>query len=97
MNYVYAEDNKQQDEWIVTQYGGDVLHADYVQAGHHGWQVPLEVYEAIQPKEMFIDASDEILGSVDYADKHGILVGWCQENQVSMHSFGESPYSIVLE
>ena len=83
--------------YILEKYGAEELHADYVQAGHHGWQVPMEVYEAIEPKEMFIDASDDLLNSPDYADKHGVLIRWCQEKGISFHTFGGTPYSIVLE
>lgn len=83
--------------YILEKYGAEALHADYVQAGHHGWQVPMEVYEAIEPSEMFIDAMDDLLNSPDYYDRHGVLVRWCEENGISMHKMSDAPYSIVLE
>ena len=82
--------------YILEKYGGEALHAEYVQAGHHGWQVPMEVYEAIKPKEMFIDATDDLLNSPDYADKHGVLVRWCEENGVPIHRMSDAPFSIEL-
>ena len=82
--------------YLLEKYGAESLQADYVQAGHHGWQVPMEVYEAIQPKEMFVDASDELLESEYYADKHGVLINWCEEKGIPVHTFGGTPYSIVL-
>ena len=83
--------------YILEKYGAEALHADYVQAGHHGWQVPMEVYEAIKPNEMFIDAMDDLLNSPDYYDRHGVLVRWCEENGIPLHRQSDAPYSIVLE
>lgn len=83
--------------YLLEKYGAEALHADYVQAGHHGWQVPMEVYEAIGPREMFIDASDDLLNSPDYADKHGVLIRWCQERGIPIHTFGGTPYTIELD
>ena len=56
----------------------------------------MEVYEAIKPKEMFIDATDDLLISPDYADKHGVLVRWCEENGVPIHRMSDAPFSIEL-
>lgn len=83
--------------YILEKYGAEALHADYVQAGHHGWQVPMEVYEAIKPNEMFIDAMDDLLNSPDYYDRHGVLVRWCEENGIPLHRQSDAPFSIVLE
>ncbi len=83
--------------YILEKYGAEALHADYVQAGHHGWQVPMEVYEAIKPKEMFIDAMDELINSPEYIDRHGVLVRWCQEHGIPYHTLNSTPYSIKLE
>lgn len=83
--------------YILEKYGAEALHADYVQAGHHGWQVPMEVYEAIEPKEMFIDASDDLLNSEEYKDRHGVLIRWCQEKGIPFHTFGGTPYTIKLD
>lgn len=83
--------------YILEKYGGDALHADYVQAGHHGWQVPTEVYDAIKPNEMLIDAMDDLLNSPDYVDKHGVLVRWCEENGIPIHKMSDAPFSVALE
>lgn len=83
--------------YILEKYGAKALHADYVQAGHHGWQVPMGVYEAIEPGEMFIDAMDELINSPEYVDRHGVLVRWCQEHEIPYHTLNGTPYSIELE
>ena len=84
-------------ELITTSFAPELLHADYVQAGHHGWGLRLWFYEAFQMKEMFIDASENLLYSDDYADKHGIVVKWCQENGIPIHDYSGVPYSVGLE
>ncbi len=83
--------------YILEKYGAEALHADYVQAGHHGWQVPMEVYEAINPNEMFIDAMDDLLSNPDYYDRHGVLVRWCEENGIPLHRQSDAPFSVALE
>lgn len=83
--------------YILEKYGAEALHADYVQAGHHGWQVPMEVYEAIKPGEMFIDAMDELINNPEYVDRHGVLVRWCQEHGIPYHTLDGTPYSIELK
>ena len=55
----------------------EALYSDYVQAGYHGWQVPMKVNEAIRAGEMFIDTADELISLPDYAGRHGVLVRRC--------------------
>ncbi len=73
------------------------LHADYIQAGHHGWGIEIPIYEAIKPEEIFIDAEDSLLNDEYYADKHGVLVQWCKEKGIPMHCFSEAPNRIILK
>ncbi len=83
--------------YLLEKYGAEALYADYIQAGHHGWGVPMEVYDAIKPKEIFIDAADDLINSEDYRWKHGVLVKWCQDNDIPMRTYGGTPYSIRME
>ena len=83
--------------YLLEKYGAEALHADYVQSAHHGWGTPVEVYDAIKPGEMFIDATDDLLNSPDYADKHGVLVRWCEENGIPIHKMSDAPFSVALE
>lgn len=83
---------------ILDTYGVENVHADYIQAGHHGWtQFSMEIYEKLHPKEMFIDASEYLLTSEDFKSAHGVLVTWCEENNIPMHDYRGTPYSIVME
>ena len=84
-------------ELITNSFDSELLNADYVQAGHHGWGLRLWFYETFHMDEIFIDASENILYSEDYADKHGIVVNWCQENGIPIHDYSGVPYSVGLE
>ncbi len=82
---------------LTDTYGIETLHADYVQAGHHGWGPAMSFYKAIQMKEMFIDADEYYLTSEEFANKHGALANWCKENEVEIHDFSKTPFSVNLE
>jgi len=85
-------------DFLLETYGADILHADYIQAGHHGWgRYPMSFYQTLNPKEIFLDATDDLLTSEEYKNAHGILVRWCQENGIPMHSFKTAPYNVTLK
>ena len=82
---------------ILEQFGTEKMKADYIQAGHHGWAPSLiPFYKALQPKEMFLDAGEYYLTSEEYADAHGVLVRWCEENGIPIHDYRGVPYSLIM-
>lgn len=97
ISVLFFSDIGDMGQYLVDTFGAEALHADYVQAGHHGWGIKMEVYDAIQPGEMLIDAEDVLLNSEEYAQRHGVLVRWCQNNNVLFHSLNDTPYSIIVK
>lgn len=82
-------------EYLVETYG-DELHADYVQAGHHGnWGQPISFYEAVQPKVLFQDCPEWIMVGEKYDAKD--LKAWCDENGIETHDYRDAPTSFVLK
>lgn len=82
-------------EYLVDTYG-DELHADYVQAGHHGnWGQPISFYEAIMPKVLFQDCPEWVMVGEDYDAKD--LKAWCDENGIETHDYRDAPTSFILK
>ncbi len=85
-------------DYLLETYGIGNIHSDYIQAGHHGWTLfSMDVYEKLNPKEIFVDADEYLLTSEDYKNAHGVLVRWCEENNIPMHDYRGTPYSLTLE
>ena len=82
---------------LLDLFSADAMHADYIQAGHHGWGVDMSFYAAVKPNEIFIDAGTGILENEYYADKHGVLIRWCEENGIQTHDYRGVPYSVVMK
>jgi len=83
---------------ILEQFGANQVKATCIQAAHHGWAPSLiSFYEALEPKEMFVDAAEYYLTSEEYANAHGVLVRWCEENSIPMHDYSSVPYSMTMK
>jgi hypothetical protein len=81
-------------KYLIETYGSR-LHADYVQAGHHGnWGQPISFYEAIQPKVLFQDAPEWLMTGEDYDAKD--LKAWCDAQGIETHDFRDAPSSFIL-
>ena len=86
-------------QYLLERYGSEVLHADRVQAAHHGnWGQPAEFYEAIRPKELYFDAPEWLMKKkTEKRFDARLLKEWCEQNGVAVHDFTGTPAEIVLE
>lgn len=83
-------------QYLLDTYGADALHADYVQAGHHGnWGMPISFYEAIRPSVLFQDAPEKIMTGEKYDAKD--LNAWCQANGIATYDYRQAPSSFILK
>lgn len=83
-------------QYLLDTYGADALHADYVQAGHHGnWGQPISFYEALKPKVLFQDGPEWLMVGEDYDAKD--LRAWCDENGIEAHDYRDAPNGFVLK
>ncbi len=65
-------------EYLINTYGAE-LHADFVQAGHHGNRgQPVSFYAAVCPKVLFQDAPDRVFTGENYDAKD--LKAWRDES-----------------
>lgn len=80
---------------MIDSYGADVLHAEYVQSGHHGNNsLPISFYEAISPRVLFLDGPEWLMTGEDYNAKD--LLAWCDEHGIETHDYRDAPTSFVL-
>ena len=83
-------------QYLLDTYGADELHADYVQAGHHGnWGQPIAFYEAIHPKLIFSDGPEWLMTGEDYDAKD--LQAWCHENGIETRDYRQAPNRFKLK
>lgn len=83
-------------EYLLETYGTSELHADYVQAGHHGnWGQPIAFYEALQPRVLFQDAPEWLMTGDEYDAKD--LKVWRDSHGIETHDFRDAPKSFDLK
>lgn len=81
---------------MLDTYGAEALHADYVQAGHHGNRGPsTDFYGAIHPRVMFLDGPEWLMTSENYTARD--LLAWCAENGIKTYDYRQAPSSFTLE
>lgn len=81
-------------QYIIDTYGADEVHADYIQAGHHGnWGQPISFYEQLKPRVIFQDCPEWVFGDT-YDAKD--LKAWCEENGIETFDYRDTPVTVIL-
>ena len=90
-----SRDAKQLGQYLIDTWGADELHADYIQAGHHGnWGQPIEFYAQLMPKGLFQDGPEWLMTGEAYDAKD--LKAWCAENGIVTYDYTQAPVTLIL-
>ena len=84
-------------EYLVSKWG-DILKADYIQMGHHGYGgLNDEFYQKVSPKVAFFDAPDWMMldetGRYDNPENEKMMLNMGSK----IKSFNSAPNSIILK
>ncbi len=83
-------------QYLLDAYGAEALHADYIQAGHHGnWGQPIGFYAALKPRVIFQDAPEWLMTGEQYDAKD--LRAWCDANGVEAYDYRTAPNRFLLK
>lgn len=82
-------------QYIIDTWGAENVHADYIQAGHHGnWGQPVSFYEQLNPKVIFQDGPEWLMTGEQYDAKD--LKAWCKEKGITTYDFTQAPVTLEL-
>ncbi len=81
---------------LLERYGADELHADYIQAAHHGNNTQsFEFYKALNPSVIFLDGPEWLVTGENYTAKD--LLAWCAEQGIITYDYRQAPTTLRLD
>ncbi len=81
---------------ILNMYGAETLHADYVQAAHHGNHAQSnEFFLAINPSVIFLDGPEWLMTSEKHKAKE--FLAWCKEQGFKTYDYRQAPTTFILQ
>ena len=81
--------------YLVEKYGAGKLHAEYVQAAHHGhWGSSTRFYEVVKPEFMFFDAPAWLMNGTQFTA--GKLKKWCEKRGIKTTDYRAGATTIII-
>ena len=88
--------NKAYGMTLLERFGAEELHADYVQAAHHGNNTQsFEFYEAVNPSVLFLDGPEWLMTGKNSNAKE--TLAWCQEHGIRTYDYRQAPTTLLLD
>ena len=88
--------NEELGREILSMFGEDALHADYVQSAHHGNHAQsYGFFLAVKPSVVFLDGPEWLMTGDDYKAKEFLV--WCEQQGFITYDYRQAPTTLILK